>query len=696
MSASDDKTLDWALYYESLGLSIVPVVRGGKAPGVEWKPFQERRATVPELVSWFEGLYRECGLGVVTGAVSGLWAADIDNAYGKDGAETWAALQVANDDVPDTWRAMSGGGGRHWFFRQPGGARIKTGKDVLGHHVDVRGDGGFLVLPPTVHPNGRKYEWAPGYGPDGIDLADTPAWLLELVRDGATAPCGPGTRPWKPSPGPNPAEFDAWGRRTDGREQFLRDTVWRYVVDLYRERGGEPLGAVEAEALRETIWEHYSRRVTSQSGAGLEAEGRGQAELQKKLRYALGHWDNRVAADAGQPPPGRGAGPMPEPGAGPGKVVPEERVAQARAQKARKEPPLRVWSVAEMLSRPPVDYLVEGAIPRMGVGIIVGAPSSLKSFVTLDLALSVSHGLGSWLGFPVLAHGDVLYCVLEGQAGFARRVRGWFQHHGDVRPSSTCGFIEDGFNLLVPSEREKFLETVAIEAEGRDLKLVVIDTTSQAIVGGDENSAKDMSVFVKVCLHVARQHGCTVVALHHPPKNGEGLRGSGALGGNVDWVLECTKVPGVSPPAMAMTSYKARDMGDGLELLVRTREVVVSLDGRTTLVVESAERAGAGKGEDTATMPVPAGVQAGMLRAVDAAWNEGQPMSMAIQTKTTGRHAVRVLATQFRLRHDAVSRVVMGWLDDGIANTEVNNRKTKTKGLRVVNWPAWAGPRGCV
>ncbi len=684
-------TLEWALYYESLGLSIVPVMRGGKAPGIEWKPFQSRRATREELEAWFTGLYRGCGLGVVTGAISGLWVADIDHAVGKEGDRTWDELQLANDDLPETWEAVSGGGGRHLFFKQPWGFQSKTGKDVLGRHVDVRGDGGFLVLPPTVHPSGRKYEWWKDASPDEVELADAPLWLLDMVRANGESPA----RPTAIIREPNPAEFDAWGRRVDGREQYMRDTVWRHVVEAYRERGGEPLGEGEAVALEDAIWEHYSRRVTVQgTGADLESEGRGRAELKRKVRYALGHWAGRVATEAGKPPPGgvRASQPMPEPD----RVIPEERFRQARAERARKEPPLRVTSIAELLARPPVDYLIDGLIPRNSVGFLTGEPSSLKSFVALDLALSISHGLEDWFGFPIPEGGDVLYCVLEGRAGFAQRVKGWFQHHKEARPSETCGFIEEGFNLLVPGERDAFLETVAIEAETRNLKLVVIDTASQAMVGADENAAKDMGVFVKVCTHVAQAHACTVLGIHHPPKGGEGLRGSGALRGNVDWVLECEAVEGSAPPATVVGSYKARDMRDDIDLLVRTREVTVGLDGRTTLAIEAVEQRGAGKSEETEGATIPAGTQAGMLRAVDAAWNEGQPMSMAIQTKKTGRHAVRVLATQFRLRPPAVERVVMGWLDSGIVNTEVRNRDTKQKGLRVVNWPAWAGPRGTV
>ena len=140
---------------------------GAKKPGVPWEKWQTQRPDAHQLEMWLNGLYSSSGIGLVTGAISGnVFVIDADSAQGKEGAENLDDLLMMYDDFPITWTAKSGGGGgRHHFFRAPPGIRIKTGTDVLAKHVDVRGEGGFLVLPPSLHPSGHRYEWIEGLDP---------------------------------------------------------------------------------------------------------------------------------------------------------------------------------------------------------------------------------------------------------------------------------------------------------------------------------------------------------------------------------------------------------------------------------------------------------------------------------------------------------------------------------------------------
>jgi Bifunctional DNA primase/polymerase, N-terminal/Primase C terminal 1 (PriCT-1) len=83
-----------------------------------------------------------------------------------------ADLERGNGPLPDTWRFLTGGDGEHILFRHPGPS---------GRGIDLRGDGGYIVAPPSRHICGRTYAISVGHHPDHVGLANAPAWLLELV-----------------------------------------------------------------------------------------------------------------------------------------------------------------------------------------------------------------------------------------------------------------------------------------------------------------------------------------------------------------------------------------------------------------------------------------------------------------------------------------------------------------------------------
>ena len=121
-----------------------------------WEEWQTRRPDRNQLKLWFTGLYCDCGLGMVTGEISGnTFVVDPDAGQGKQGLENLDDVLMMHDDFPETWQSRTGGGGKHYFFRAPSGVRIRTGANIVAQHVDVRGEGGFLVLPPSLHPSGR-------------------------------------------------------------------------------------------------------------------------------------------------------------------------------------------------------------------------------------------------------------------------------------------------------------------------------------------------------------------------------------------------------------------------------------------------------------------------------------------------------------------------------------------------------------
>lgn len=165
-----------ALHYLSFGWCVVPLRPREKRPLIRWQPYQEKRPSRRQVETWFRQ-NPGANVGIVTGTVSGLVVLDIDPAHGGD--ESIQAFERRYGGIPNTVEARTGGGGRHLYFRHPGG--LVPSKVGLAPGIDLRGDGGLVVAPPSIHPSGRHYEWKASRGPDEVTPAAMPAWLSELA-----------------------------------------------------------------------------------------------------------------------------------------------------------------------------------------------------------------------------------------------------------------------------------------------------------------------------------------------------------------------------------------------------------------------------------------------------------------------------------------------------------------------------------
>lgn len=169
--------LNQALAYSYHGFSVIPVEPKGKRPLLLWQEFQHRPPTAEEVQTWFLRT-PEANVAIVTGRVSGLVVLDVDLKHG--GGESLSILEQIHGALPATVEARTGSGGRHLYFAHPGGVvRNRVG---LRPGVDLRGDGGYVVAPPSLHPSGGRYVWMPERSPEELPLAATPAWLLKESR----------------------------------------------------------------------------------------------------------------------------------------------------------------------------------------------------------------------------------------------------------------------------------------------------------------------------------------------------------------------------------------------------------------------------------------------------------------------------------------------------------------------------------
>lgn len=176
MTQRPGEMLDGALAYGEVRWSVVPIAPRSKQPLVPWLEFQQRRALPDEIRGWFKS-WPDANVAVVTGAISNLVVLDIDPRHGGE-----ASLQLLEDDtgpIPSTLEAITGAGGRHLYFAHPG--RPVRNRAGLRPGIDLRGDGGLVLAPPSLHPCGRRYAWATGRSPTEAEPAPLPPRLLAEV-----------------------------------------------------------------------------------------------------------------------------------------------------------------------------------------------------------------------------------------------------------------------------------------------------------------------------------------------------------------------------------------------------------------------------------------------------------------------------------------------------------------------------------
>jgi putative DNA primase/helicase len=134
--------------------------------------------------TWWEK-WPECNIAIVTGAASGLIVLDVDNKNGKNGSRTLSELAKQHSWTPET-RSVTTGTGQHLYFRMPEVA-IRTRVQGLGEGLDVKGDGGYVVAPPSTHASMSQYCW----DDPNAELTNLPQWLVSAIcsREFAIAEC---------------------------------------------------------------------------------------------------------------------------------------------------------------------------------------------------------------------------------------------------------------------------------------------------------------------------------------------------------------------------------------------------------------------------------------------------------------------------------------------------------------------------
>jgi len=398
----------------------------------------------------------------------------------------------------------------------------------------------------------------------------------------------------------------------------------------------------------------------------METPQRGPAAFWEKWQRAMDKWHDEVAEEAAKPNP-----------------KPDEpkdysdEFAKAGAQATASGKVYQFLDVDQIMALPDPVWLVNDLINEQSMGFIFGPPGSLKTFIALDLALSITAGASTWWNRRINQHGATIYLCREGTKSLKFRIQAWEQHRGSSARGTPFYLIEQTINFMRPEDVGTLLATVeAIAAKaGVPITAVFVDTVSRVLPGAEENLQKDMSLFIAACEAIQQRFNCIVVGVHHVNKNGS-MRGSTVLPGAGDFLIETRREPGAMSGSIVI--QKVKDGEDGQEFPFKVTKVDLGgIVPRSSLMVDpdGPAKATAVSGGDLPDITVCREI----LSAIALAWFNKMPWC---KSPNGARPAVTMITGRWQLKRDAVKRLLEGWMANGIIEEDFYDKRNKLRGYR--------------
>jgi len=495
--------LEAALGYARRGWPVFPC-RADKAP---YTPRGVLDATTSErqVRAWWSEFPR-ANIGLDVGG-AGMVVLDFD-----PGSDIEEVRRVLESNLETELLSRTPRGGSHRFYQLARNEVVPPSASKVAPHVDVRSFHSYVLLPPSRTRDGA-YEWESEGRP-----SHRPGPLLQLSE--ATA---------------KSEDRDEWVIEPDLPENVEEAT--RYLIDEARiaieGAGGDDMAyrtaamcksyGLSPETASDLMWQHWNPRCLPPWGAD-EAE-----HLERKVRNAYAYNTSP-----------------------PGNLTQAYRVARTQrlfapvsrdTQGGGRETQAGRFRFVDELGvesiRPP-EWLIAGCIPRGGYAMLVGPRSTYKTFLALDMALTVACGgaawfeEGDWLGpWAEARQGPVLYVAGEGRAGFRSRVAAWRSMHVDG-DATEAFYLADPVPHPTEEDVTAFVEGAkALSVDG--FELVVIDTVGRSMQGLNENSQQDASRFTFMVQTIQAELGSAVLAVHHTGHEAsDRARGSSVFGADVD------------------------------------------------------------------------------------------------------------------------------------------------------------------
>lgn len=666
---------DYAKYYRQIGLQVIPSKlpdedKAWKRPAIPWREYSTSLTTDDLFQSWYgpKSPYALKNIGFITG-VNSYFVVDADTHKNPE-AEKWLTGLIAihnNGFQLETATQRTGGGGLQYIFKAPPGWIPPTAKTPIG--IDIRGQGGFAVLPPSRHESGNLYQWIIGKEPWEAGIATAPDWLTQAIDRlvGQHAPQGQQKIEHTPTP---QRAITPFGMIIDGREDYMTRLIWRKVVALYRE-SPIPAQSVFQDGMKEAFGEYEAAVASRIREPGtpkhilLERENRGVTLFQQKWKYATDQWTTRVKEAASQQP----------------REEPQQPPFDPETGEILEPPPdiYETLSPQDIYNLPDPEWLIDGLIIDQGLGFIFGAPGCGKSFIALNMALSIATKQPQWWDRDIIKSGAIIYISSEGVGDIKFRLRAWETATGIKTEAQPFYLIRQSINFMNAADTDRLLRTVQYVSTTYDTPIaaVFVDTVSRVLPGADENLQKDMTLFIKACDQVRESFQATVIGIHHTARAGN-MRGSSVFDGAGDFLLEIQREQGEEYGNIVAKKIKAAQ--DGWTQPFRLKRVPTGdLKGTESLYAEPATQEAR-----THSWPSKTICQE-ILAAIDAAWLRRAPWSPHAQAKAEGNYAIERIATKWRLHEHLAKRIITTWQDNAVISYELIDAHSKRKGLMVKN-----------
>lgn len=540
-SQPEPTALDHALALARFGFRVLPIKPGLKHPPMN--AWQNAATTDPVMIdSWWNGIYRNHGVGIATGHLdngTAFFVLDIDDRETYSGSDTLHELEVTHGKLPDTITSITGSGSEHRFLRVPDGRRIPHNDQsgTIGVGLDIRGIGGQVVVAPTIHPNGRPYAWEHGRAPGRIDMAEAPAWFLDLLE------------PKIAEPSKERAKLpDTYSTPSSAADRYNNSVTWTELLTadgwtLDHTDGGEDYWTRPGKdkGTSGTVgWEGNDalKVFSSSSDIGwLEAD----KTYSKFQYYARRHHNGDESAAARafiDLERGGTVHVLPViPVGAPAREEEPEPVNQYDADLLAK---LIDWPAFWLKDTTEARWLAEPVLAEGRAHAIYAPGGTGKSLFSLWLAATLASGRQGLDGEPVQRR-RVLYLDYEmTHDDLVERLEAMAYNH-------TCDLSWLHYALLPslpPADAPEGGKAIARMAQLVDAELVILDTFSRA-VAGDENDADTVRAFYRwTGLHL-KAEGRSFCRIDHAGKDiGKGQRGTSAKNDDVDVVWQMTKADG--------------------------------------------------------------------------------------------------------------------------------------------------------
>lgn len=169
--------MEQAIKYAEMGLAVFPV-RQNKTP---YTPHgcKDAKTDIRAIKNWWKR-YPDANIGIATGSISGgivVIDIDIDEDKGVYGDESLNEWEKEHGELPETWRAITGRGGYHIYYRSDDSIKNTTN---LYPGVDIRGEGGYVIAPPSIHQNGNYYQWE--LDPNDVDIHFADQQVMDFIK----------------------------------------------------------------------------------------------------------------------------------------------------------------------------------------------------------------------------------------------------------------------------------------------------------------------------------------------------------------------------------------------------------------------------------------------------------------------------------------------------------------------------------